>query len=1814
MSQFLARIDQISLKRISAGLDHAAQLLKAAPQGFRAPQVLDSRGSYAIFETLNCPAAVSDEHFLSKHFDDTFKKANKVERLRTSTYSPAMAYFLFQSSTSRLWWATASWSRFKRNITASEFDYSVVEPLQWAMSRVQPSDMDLAFLPKFWNGVNHIVGKLDSDLLTHSLRAMDHDVCKMALDHLHIDSDAFRDILRVSKYILTISPQDFRDAMGTTLPGTWIEQFFCSRALRRLMSSVKGDGSENETQLLDDLFSWVPHFLASNKLLQQPRVNRHLVEHLWGISQDHNRLAVIREYASQVTLQCMLHTLRKLGESKSTYDSRTAGPEMLALVEDYVKRVGSMTQKTSTLAKHTSEVLKDALFLDCEYLAADGQLISSGKELYPHSCAIHRPIWHAAADSLKDDNIVLATELLMTVGGLVGLEKIVIRPQGQLTKDQGRFNEAFDAINRLICGLLEGVNEYDPADIQKLFEKEDHAHAFVSLLSSSDAAVQSAIVETIKTVSGQTVRKEAFGDALASYFVEIINAYSRSIRRISQMRTFAPAPNMLKISKDILEVLSDSSKGLLRIETMSPPGAKATDLFWQALWQELSTIFSSTEMWSTRGHDKSKMMNFCRDVMEFAEILFDQFSVFSSAIASAPLLEKQSTSVGEQLVNQPKFAMGAMIQWLRLRDEVLLSRATALITGVLKRLRDFDSKVDDSALYFVEDVITGKTKTMLAPTQKAELHRALETHTGAVVVIDDDTPEPSKVSSKAVKRDGIDLDKWRSKANDKECSSLEKVVSANSKSVETLKASQSSRLRGSAVSAKPKIAGQKLDEGVPELVRKRQEETAARKKRDLERAALMRQQANFKFADTETTRQGSGMSGLGVVGKDHSAPKETSMMVSSSEPDSDSDELDKELFGSVISKPQRSTEAGRMALEEREKRRQQMRQQPVKKQRLARSAKDMRARLAPDLTPLHKQILVWDYFYHDTLPPLASESDYSTVLSAFNNPVDYQRTFQPLLLLEAWNGFLKARGENNASRPFEIKVTTRSNVDSYVEVSSSLGHAEAKFVGEGDIVLMSKSQIPTTASDAPHCFARVSKMQRKGQTVEVLYRAMPGNPLVRTLAPNITCYGQRIMSIVPLEREYGALLGLQYYDLCEEITRARPSPLLNYKDEALDPWMQTCSLNKAQAKAVKSALDNDAFTLIQGPPGSGKTKTIVATVGALLTESGQLTGNLNALRREIPTSANSAKKLLVCAPSNAAVDELFMRLRDGVQNTRGEHRKISVVRLGRSDNINEKVHDVTLDELVNKKMNVASEAAAREETRKLMKQHQEASQKLTDLRAKQRERRNSGDEREMELLKRTKAALSSKIDSAKDNEGMTSRRNEMKRRQVQQEIIEEAHVICATLSGSGHDMFQNISIEFDTVVIDEAAQCVELSALIPLKYGCAKCILVGDPQQLPPTVFSKQAANFKYEQSLFVRMQKNYPDAVHLLDTQYRMHPEISAFPSKAFYDGKLLDGANMASLTWRKWNAAPIFSPFQFFDVQGLHQSEPNGRSLFNLAEIEIAVQIFHRLTTDFKDINFTGRIAIITPYKGQLNKLKDRFRNDYGRDITSQIEFNTTDAFQGRESEIVIFSCVRASSHGTIGFLQDIRRMNVGLTRAKSSLWVLGNSRNLSQGEYWNKLIEHAKSTGRYVKGDLDELLGKPSIERDVDAMDTDGPENTQIKDVDMKLDSSVPPSRSSSTVPSKRRLLEEEDFDGRPGTSSPGSSGDSSIRSIKSTEMEDAAKPSEGTGPRDSDSTELKGPAAVPPPNPVARPAFRRRLRPPPGNSALLSRHGPNKRPRI
>ncbi|SMQ50457.1 unnamed protein product [Zymoseptoria tritici ST99CH_3D7] len=1675
VQSFLKKYDDMNAARIISGLNSMTEALVGLPEEQRKITSAGDEAMYAMFEALQSVPFLRNEEALQQYFDRPFAMAQSKRKFTLPAIAPGMVAFLFSKNPMRLSWATRNFGRVKRPMLANEFEYSVRPFLEPAMNRVHVVSLELEFLPTFWSAVKLIVSKLTPTLVAQNLRKMNGNLLTLSLDHFQIDANHFSDLIAVYVNIIELSPQDFWAAMGAVNPQNVIENICRAPRLEQILTR-NAESMHNPVAEINAIMAWVDSFVRSIKpgILVPPlrTMLNQLMLHYQGDQYSH--------WASSVAwhkgLTSILEAIRRISE---TVDG---GPVYAHLIEavskDHIANILHELSETEhkeefqlTVTQGLDlEVVENILALDLKSLARDRRVILRNRELDHEISQSNLNVWNLSTRHVKPGRPHLVIHILTGVQGILTLEMMPpnAAKDGKNNIDHkfkpicDKWDSALDRVLNIVSiELLERIDSFGAEQLTDLFQEFDGARGLMALLFSGDDRVHQSALSVLKSLSGEDGRRGSLRHLLLAFFAPALGAVSHALKLISDAKVFGPCPTALKLIRDIYGSLCDSEDGILRSRAFTDEqDLDALRKFWFQTWTTLETIFEQTELWSAAGFPKAIMSEFCRETMDFADFAFHQYSLIAATFEHGGK-PKSSMPVGKTLLQFPSKAFKFIAKWLRLRDEYLIEKAVGLISNMLVRLQENDLKISSESLKYIEDIILStekdmRVKTKLTPNHKAELQQALEKHIGHALA----PAEPEIKLEKKQKtldskkpKNAIDLEQWKSAAAKQEKRpDLAKKLPARP-------------------NAAAKLAAQKANIGKDFLEKRK----AA--KAEAERTRL----ANL--AKANGLGAGSGVAGLGDFGKDH-AVKGQNVMVSSDESedeDDDSDDLDDDLFGPSIKKQQRPglDLTGAIGLKAEAKK------GPTKIKRTARSLRDMRARLAPDLGSLHRMILGWDYFHQGDYPPGSNPHEFSQVSDSFSDPVTYQQTFEPLLLLEAWQGLVQSRLQDN-SKPYEIKVGNRNNVDQFVEINSVLGQKENRDlqIMEGDIILFSKSPRPVGDSTTPNCLARVYRIKREKGQLQIVYQFTPGSSLASQITPQTIIHGVKVQSITPLEREYGALKALQYYDLCNQIVRARPSQRIEYSEKQISNFQDVYDVNRAQSEAINAALENEGFSLIQGPPGSGKTKTIVAIVGGLLTHT-LSSAYKGATRISMPNGNANAdgavKKLLVCAPSNAAVDEIVMRLKEGVKTKDGRSHDINVVRIGRSERINAMVGDVTMEELVQKKLGGNQmDEQKRKATAELFKEHQQVSHQLQEMYT-QRNANEKMEESERKKLddnighvRRRKAELGSRIDQTKDRELAAGREQELNRKRAQQAVLDEAHVICATLSGSGHDMFQSLNIEFETVIIDEAAQCVEMSSLIPLKYGCVKCIMVGDPKQLPPTVFSKEAARFQYEQSLFVRMQNNFPNEVHLLDTQYRMHPDISAFPSATFYDHKLKDGSNMAALRKKPWHASNLLAPYRFYDVKGQHSAAPKGFSLVNHAEVEVAMALYSRLTTDFgSTYDFSNRIGIITPYKSQLELLRKKFSTAFGLEILEKVEFNTTDAFQGREAEIIIFSCVRASDKGGVGFLQDIRRMNVGLTRAKCSLWVLGNSESLSRGQYWRLLIEDVERKGAMVKGDLMGML---------------------------------------------------------------------------------------------------------------------------------------------
>ena len=1419
IANFFSLINRRDVSRIERGLDAANQTLLAAPEQKRGAGSLEKKHLHALYEALICQAFLGDEEKLKKHFDGPFKMVQTRKPLKMREILPAAAQFLFASETIRAFWASQIWMRLDSPPSELEWDWAVKDYLQGKLQQVSdPGDV-----VKLWSALNLIVGKLDERMITYKLFDLNPNLATTALNHLAKRTTAVPFIVSTLKQILEKAPDAFWDKMGSISSQTIIEQIFASPMFNKLLqdSLTAADGT------VSDVLSWIHSLLLSLKPANRPPASQTFLAQLFErVNDDAISLPARRacfDQAVQVVLTTVVGFLSE-EEDNSHSVERLVYADALNLVGLYLNAF--LKPQDSALAQiltpetrdDISNLTKNAIALECKCLKLDFENLTRSEPRQQDSSVYTPELWSAVTTNLHEDAEALTTAALLGIMSLPGLEPFRIKDGDKMTKEKKSYNSTFDKVNAMVAKMLEVISDFNATHLDGLFRQQETAMSLVAALFSPDQGIYEAAVAMIKNISGESGRREALSHLIGSFIGTTIYGICWLFRRVANYKTFASVPRILKTGMEILDALCNPMDGHLRRVVLSSRDILAVQRYWSYQWVALKTVFSYTERWSMEVHNKETMKEVCRDAMQYAEELFNQYDLFASIVVRSKserageirrtLLDSSTSS--EKNLGSPLSTLDTMCKWLRLRDDYLADTLVTLICNMLGQLkRHRVVNPGSEGLTYVEEVATGTTvRTMLSASQKARLVRALENYfdrqmekplkkqatlnldkwTGSAAASRTSTPDSKEFSVDEFGDDGIDDDD---------------LVEITSRALSTPKAvdiSQDKNKIKSVLSrqqpSKPKptplsildIQAKKA-ESSKSFVENRKREEAARKLRDKEAAAKLRGKTGI---GAQTVGQGSGMSGVGVIGKDHSTGPNSLMVSSESEADSDSED---ELFRIKGGGPPARDQLGP---------RKPLQTGPVRKVKQQRTQKDIRARLAPDLSELHRTMLGWDFFADTDTPPNSTRDDYTLVSNTFRTAQDYQKTFEPLLVLEAWQSFRSAREEREEgySKPFEVKVANSLIVDSFFEINSVMSYAQGKELGVGvsDVVLLSKSNRPIQDLKEPHCLARVKEISRKRGEVQVVYRVnAANNPLRSFLSDKAIVYGVQIQSLTPLEREYGALMALQYYDLCDEIIRAKPSPILEYSSEVLQPIKKHYNVNMAQARAVKSALDNDAFTLIQGPPGSGKTKTICALVGAMLTGFIKKTANaglkLNAAAAP-PRAPPASKKLLVCAPSNAAVDELVMRFKDGVTMLDGRSEKVSVVRLGRSEAINSNVKDVTLEELVNSRLAAAAPKNGGEDVHSVMMEHKQVSEELKKLRDTISERRSQGEtslvkeEQLMDALQRKQRGLGGQIDNMREKQNSASRDMDLTRKRLQQEILDGAQILCATLSGAATIYFK----------------------------------------------------------------------------------------------------------------------------------------------------------------------------------------------------------------------------------------------------------------------------------------------------------------------------------------------------------------------------------------------------------------------------------------
>lgn len=453
--------------------------------------------------------------------------------------------------------------------------------------------------------------------------------------------------------------------------------------------------------------------------------------------------------------------------------------------------------------------------------------------------------------------------------------------------------------------------------------------------------------------------------------------------------------------------------------------------------------------------------------------------------------------------------------------------------------------------------------------------------------------------------------------------------------------------------------------------------------------------------------------------------------------------------------------------------------------------------------------------------------------------------------------------------------------------------------------------------------------------------------------------------------------------------------------DPLAPLVIDPKFNESQQQAIQFALSSRDLAIIHGPPGTGKTTTVVEL---------------------IRQSVAKGLKVLACAPSNTGVDNLLEKLiANGLQ----------VVRIGHPARVQEDLQPYTLDALV---------------------ESDPATKVVSDmLREAEKIARKAG------KYTRARPVPGSRNDMRQESRQL---REDAKlyERQIIANILDRADVICATTNFDPDILGDR---QFDLAVVDEACQSTEPGNW-PVVLRADRIVLAGDHCQLPPTIISTEAAEQGFAVSLMERLIRTYGDkTTRQLNVQYRMHEQIMQYSSLCFYEGSLIAHDSVRTHLLSDLIQPPqppmTLSPVTFVDTAGAgweEQPEPDGESRFNPQEGQWILQQLRELC------NLGIRpedIAVIAPYAAQVRWLRQQcpFR---------AIEIDTVDGFQGREKEAILITLVRSNSNSEIGFLADTRRMNVALTRAKRKLIVIGDSATLATNEFYANMIEYVEIIGGY------------------------------------------------------------------------------------------------------------------------------------------------------
>lgn len=668
--------------------------------------------------------------------------------------------------------------------------------------------------------------------------------------------------------------------------------------------------------------------------------------------------------------------------------------------------------------------------------------------------------------------------------------------------------------------------------------------------------------------------------------------------------------------------------------------------------------------------------------------------------------------------------------------------------------------------------------------------------------------------------------------------------------------------------------------------------------------------------------------------------------------------------------------------------------------------------------------------------------EYYTEKEAFRKLTEQMGMQRKVKRGDAWFPLQVGKSFYNSLNQTAIEVfrTSDQDIEHNFEFGRPVMFFMVKKMGKNENQGNTALQQPENASDANH---KVQNSNLKGQSIKYFsftgtVSYVDGDRMVVTVpdsAPLLEL--QQSTDPIGVQLSFDETSYKLMFEALDRVMKAKNNRLAYLRDlfyshqkagrfsfEPMKfPW-----LNPTQERAVNEVLWAKDVAIVHGPPGTGKTTTLVEAINETLMRESQV---------------------LVCAQSNMAVDWISEKLVD---------RGINVLRIGNPTRVNDKMLGFTYERRFESHADYPQLWAIRKAIRELRKNRKKGSENY---------------HQKMDRLKSRAAEIEIRINA---------------------ELFGEARVIACTLVGSAHHLLEGM--KFGTLFIDEAAQALEAACWIPMKRA-SRVILAGDHCQLPPTVKSIAALRAGLGKTLMERIAENKPEVVTLLKIQYRMNDEIMRFSSDWFYGGKVesapqikyrsvldydhpitwIDTSNEENQITIEGEDAPEDSASTSSSVSAANQnSDLNFKEQFvgesfgriNKAEAELTLLTLAEYFTKIgKQRVLEERIdvGIISPYRAQVQYLKKLIKKyEFFKPYRRLISVNTVDGFQGQERDVILISLVRSNDEGQIGFLKDLRRMNVAMTRARMKLIILGNKDTMTKHPFYKKLWEYVEAINNY------------------------------------------------------------------------------------------------------------------------------------------------------